>query len=67
MNSPRFKYQGRRSTISDRYHRDPYTWVRLQVEALRKRDQDAVDCTNVIEELLVAAGRQSARIQGVSG
>ena len=37
--------------MHDLYHRDPYMWAKAQVEALRKRDLDAIDWTHVIEEL----------------
>ena len=36
---------------SELYRRDTYSWAKAQAEALRKRDLDAVDWTNVIEEL----------------
>lgn len=41
----------RQATAADLYHTDGYTWAIEQADALRRRDFDAVDWDNVIEEI----------------
>ena len=36
---------------SDLYRRDPFTWAQRQAAAMRRRDYDAIDWENVIEEI----------------
>lgn len=45
------------------YHTDPYTWSQQQVEALRRRDYDAIDLEHVIEEIGDVGGRHRDRLQ----
>ena len=41
----------RQATAAELYHSDVYTWAIEQADALRRRDFDAVDWDNVIEEI----------------
>ena len=36
---------------SELYRRDPFTWAQRQAAAMRRRDYDAIDWENVIEEI----------------
>lgn len=60
---------GRTETINSRnsdchslYYTDPYTWARLQTDALRHKDFDAIDLQHVIEEIEDVGGRHEDRL-----
>ena len=46
----------RRETLPSLYQRDGHAWAKQQAEALRKRDLEAIDWDNVMEEI-EAVGR----------
>ena len=50
-----------RATSPGLYRGDFYTWARQQAEALRRRDPQAIDWDNVIEEIEGLASEQKTR------
>ena len=61
MSSPTTELPRPRATSPGLYRSDLYSWAKQQAEALRRRDPDAIDWDNVIEEIEGLASEQKTR------